>query len=85
MHIKQNRKCVACRESKNQKLMIRVARINDMYIIDENNKLGGRGAYICKNNKCLELTIKKKLLNRSFKSNLNNEVYELLGEYEQNN
>ena len=85
MHIKQNRKCVACRESKNQELMIRVARINDMYIIDENNKLGGRGAYICKNNKCLELTIKKKLLNRSFKSNLNNEVYELLGEYEQNN
>ena len=85
MHIKQNRRCVACREIRQQNEMLRIARINNEFIIDENNKLGGRGAYVCKNEICLDLTIKKKLLNRAFKSNLDVQIYERLGEYEQNN
>ena len=85
MHIKQNRRCVACRETKQQNEMLRIARINDEFIIDENHKLGGRGAYVCKDNNCINLTIKKRLLNRSFKANLDVQIYEKLGEYEQNN
>ncbi len=85
MHIKQDRRCVACRTCKQQNEMIRIARINDEYLIDEKNKLGGRGAYICKDDKCIELTIKKKLLNRAFKTNLNSQIYEKLGDYGQNN
>lgn len=85
MHIKQNRRCVACRESKQQNDMLRIARINGEYVIDLNNKLDGRGAYVCKDHKCLDLTIKKKLLNKSFKTNLDVQIYEKLGEYEQNN
>ena len=85
MHIKQNRKCVACRETKQQNEMLRIARTKNEYLIDENHKFGGRGAYICRNQNCLKLTIKKKLLNKSFKSNVNNEIYEKLEEYEQNN
>lgn len=85
MHIKQERRCVACRNSKQQHEMLRIARVNQEYLIDENNKLGGRGAYICKENKCIDLTIKKKLLNRAFKSNLDAIIYEKLGDYEQNN
>ena len=85
MHIKQERKCVACRNSKQQTEMLRIARVNQEYKIDHLNKLGGRGAYICKDKKCLELTIKKKLLNRAFKSNLDMQIYEELGDYEQNN
>ena len=64
--------------------MLRIARINQEYLLDENNKLGGRGAYICKDKMCIGLTIKKKLLNRAFKSNLDVSIYEKLGEYEQN-
>ena len=85
MHIKQERRCVACRQCKQQNSMLRIARVGNEYLIDVNHKLGGRGAYICKDLKCLELTKKKKLLNRSFKTNLNNEIYEKLGEYEQDN
>ena len=85
MHIKQNRRCVACRDSKQQNEMLRIARINNGYVIDEFNKLGGRGAYVCRNNSCIELTIKKRLLNRSFKTDLDVQIYEKLGEYEQNN
>lgn len=85
MHIKQNRRCVACRETKQQNEMLRIARINDEFLIDENHKLGGRGAYVCKDNNCINLTIKKRLLNRSFKANLDVQIYEKLGKYEQNN
>lgn len=85
MHIKSERRCVACRASKLQHDLLRIARINQIYEIDEKNKLGGRGAYVCKCKKCIELTIKKKLLNRAFKSNIDNQIYEKLGEYEQIN
>ena len=85
MHIKQERKCVACKLNKHQNEMLRIARINDEYMIDKKHNLGGRGAYVCCDPKCVELTIKKRLLNRSFKMNLDNKIYEMLGEYEQNN
>lgn len=85
MSIKQTRKCVACRECKMQTDLIRITRIDNEYMIDFKQKLGGRGAYICNDIKCIELTIKKKLLNRSFKSNIDNSIYEKLGDYEQNN
>ena len=85
MHIKQERRCVACRQNKQQNEMLRIARINNQYLLDCNHKLGGRGAYVCKDVNCINLTIKKKLLNRSFKSNIDVQVYEKLGEYEQNN
>ena len=85
MHTKQERRCVACKQSKQQNEMLRVARINNQYMLDVNHKLGGRGAYVCKDKKCIDLTIKKKLLNRSFKSNIDLSVYEMLGDYEQNN
>ncbi len=85
MHIKQNRKCVACRESKQQNEMLRIARIDNEFLIDEKNKLGGRGAYVCRDQACINLTIKKRLLNKSFKTNLDVQIYEKLGEYEQNN
>ena len=85
MHVKQERRCVACRNCKQQNEMLRIARINNQYALDADHKLGGRGAYVCKNDQCIGLTIKKKLLNRSFKTNLDIKIYEELGEYEQNN
>ena len=85
MHIKQERRCVACRNSKHQNEMLRIARVNNEYMLDFTHRLGGRGAYVCKDKQCVELTIKKKLLNRAFKTNVNASIYEILGEYEQNN
>lgn len=85
MHIKQERRCVACRQAKLQNEMLRIARVENEYFIDEQNKMQGRGAYICKDHNCIDLVLKKKLLNRAFKSNLGTLIYEKLGEYEQNN
>ncbi len=84
MHNKQERSCVACRQKKLQTEMLRIAKINGEFVLDEAQKLAGRGAYVCKTKSCLSLTIKKKQLNRAFKTNVPNEIYEKLGEYEQN-
>lgn len=85
MHIKNERRCVACRENRQQNNMLRIAKINKEFYIDETNKLGGRGAYICKDKKCIDLCIKKRLLNRAFKSNVSQSIYDKIGEYEKNN
>ena len=61
--------------------MLRIARINNEYFIDKNFKLNGRGANICNKAECINLTIKKRLLNKSFKSNLGAEIYDKLSEY----
>ena len=85
MHIKQTRRCVACRKENQQSEMLRIAKINNEYLLDKCNNLHGRGAYVCKSQECINLTIKKKLFNRSFKANIGDEIYKMLGEYEQNN
>lgn len=65
--------------------MLRLSRINGEFVFDYENRLGGRGAYVCKNEDCIKLVIKKRLFNRSFKSNIPIKVYENLEEYAQNN
>lgn len=85
MHTKKERKCVACRQTNQQNAMLRLARVNGEYMFDEKNKIGGRGAYVCKTNICIQNTIKKKLFNRAFKTNLDSKIYEELERYEQNN
>ena len=79
-----DRKCVACRQTKKQNDMLRVAKISGEFVLDLKQKLGGRGAYICKDKNCLNLTIKKHLLNKAYKMSVDNNIYIKLGEYEQN-
>lgn len=85
MHEKNFRRCVACRKTKHQNEMLRLACVGETYLFDYDNRLGGRGAYVCKSEDCIKLTIKKKQFNRAFKSNVPNEIYERLQEYAQNN
>ena len=85
MHIKKERRCVACRENKQQNDMLRIAKINDEFYIDITYKLGGRGAYVCKDRKCIDLCIKKRMLNRAFKMNVSQSIYDKIGEYEKDN
>lgn len=80
MHEKRERRCVACRNSKQQTELLRFAKISGTYTFDENQKLGGRGAYVCKNKDCIALTLKKHLFNKAFKCNLPQEVYSKLEE-----
>lgn len=73
------RTCIGCNEKKDKKDFIRIVKDNENNIsIDKTGKANGRGAYICDNIECLEKAIKNKRIEKSFKMNINNEVYEKL-------
>ena len=80
MDNKFERRCIGCRQVKLKQEMLKISRINNEYLIDESYKLNGRSAYICKNNECISKAIEKKLLNRAFKTNLD-EIYNKLRGY----
>ena len=71
------RKCVGCGEMIGKKGAVRVVRDKDGNIsVDPTGKKAGRGAYICKDKKCLELAQKGRKLERSFKCQIPVEIYE---------
>ncbi len=69
------RTCIACKECKPKKDLIRIVKTDLGFQLDKTGKLNGRGAYICNSDKCLELLIKNKSLNRAFKTNVSAEEY----------
>ncbi len=71
------RTCIACRKKFPQSELARVSLDKDGNIrLDEGKKNAGRGAYICKNTECMEKCIKTKALNRSYKKNISEKIYE---------
>ena len=74
------RQCLACRDMKPKNELIRVVKLanSNEFVFDSTGKLNGRGAYICNNDNCINLVIKKKLINRSYKTNISNDIYESL-------
>jgi len=79
MHTTFERRCIACRQTNLKQNLIRICRVDGEYIIDSTYKALGRSAYICKNNNCLNKVIDKKLLNRAFKTNLEDIYSKLRG------
>lgn len=47
--------------------------------LDEKARLFGRGAYVCKNEKCVALARKKKGFERCFKQRVEQEIYDECG------
>ena len=75
------RMCISCKEMKPKSDMLRIVRTPDGdYKLDTVGKLAGRGAYICDNPKCVELCIKKRLLNKVFSADIPAEIYTKIGE-----
>ena len=73
------RRCVACREVKNKSELIRTVRTPEgKFIIDTTGKANGRGAYLCKNEKCAVEAKKRHKLDGSFKLKVPDEVYDEL-------
>ena len=74
------RMCVCCRERKEKSELIKVVKTEKGFVVSNDDKIFGRGAYVCKNAKCIELAIKKRAFDRSFKQKLPDEIYALLKE-----
>ncbi len=75
------RMCIVCRGQSDKKTLLRIVKNKDGEIfVDTTGKANGRGAYVCKDKDCYEKLCKTKALNKSFKCNISNEVYDLIGE-----
>ena len=75
------RMCSVTRERFPKQELIRVVKTpeNDVKI-DESGKLNGHGAYIKKDLEVLAKAKKTKALNRSYKSNIQSEIYDKIGD-----
>jgi predicted RNA-binding protein YlxR (DUF448 family) len=72
--------CIACREMKGKKGLLRIVRDNAGVIsLDFKGKAAGRGAYICDSVGCVDKCLKKKLLNKVFSAEIPENVYEYIG------
>ena len=80
------RQCVGCGEMKSKKEMMRILKtLEGPIVLDVTGKKNGRGAYLCKQQSCLQKAIKGKGLERSFKMSIDQSVYESLQkEYDEN-
>ena len=75
------RMCVACREMKPKKDMLRIVKEPSGEIsIDFTGKKNGRGAYICSDFECIKKLKKQKILNRVFSTEISGEMYDKIEE-----
>ena len=73
------RKCTGCNEMKEKRELVRIVRDPEGLIsVDLTGKKSGRGAYICKDEKCLMKAQKAKRLERAFECEVPEEIYERL-------
>ena len=75
------RTCIACREEKPKKEMLRVVKNAAGEIrLDFSGKLPGRGAYVCGSEACIKKLKKYRLLNKAFSSEVAPDVYDAIEE-----
>ena len=69
------RMCVACREMRPKKELIRVVRTPEGEIVaDETGRRNGRGAYLCRSEGCLNKALKIEALDRALEQPLSEEA-----------
>jgi uncharacterized protein len=68
------RTCVACRESKPKRELLRIVRTPDGHVLlDATGKKAGRGAYLCAKLSCWENALKRKRLEQTFEVTISSE------------
>ena len=73
------RMCTGCMEMKPKKELIRVVRNSEGEVsVDLTGKKSGRGAYICKNEECLEKAFKTKRLSRNLDIPISEDIFNIL-------
>ena len=72
------RMCIACREMKEKRELLRIVKTVDGIKVDKTGKLSGRGAYICNSPTCAQKLVKGKLLNRTFEMAVSDETYQVV-------
>ncbi len=69
------RMCIACREKKPKKELIRIVANEGELFADETGKAQGRGAYICPTVECLDKAKKIKAFDRMLETKMSDDSY----------
>ena len=72
--MKPIRTCIVCRNKFEQNQLIKITKTKDGQICL--NGTQGRGAYICKNAECQKKMFEKRVLNKAFKKDISQTVYD---------
>lgn len=68
--------CIACRQMFDKKNLLRIVKNKEGNIfVDISGKANGRGAYICSDIECFKKLKKQKILNKTFKCIVDEQVY----------
>ncbi len=81
MNVKKQpqRTCIVCRNENAKRELVRIVKTKDGEIgLDLTGKKSGRGAYVCKGGECYKRLRAEKGLNRAFKINVSEEVYDCI-------
>jgi predicted RNA-binding protein YlxR (DUF448 family) len=66
------RMCVACREMRAKKDLMRIVRTAEGKLVpDTTGKMNGRGAYLCRDAACMNKAIKTRALERALEAPMN--------------
>jgi predicted RNA-binding protein YlxR (DUF448 family) len=74
------RRCVGCMQSKQKKELIRSVNADGKPLPDPTGKANGRGIYLCRDSKCLQLAMKKRAIQRGLKLSLSADETEKIAE-----
>lgn len=75
------RQCMGCNEKKPKPDLLRVVRAPDGSVsLDFTGKKSGRGAYICRDVRCLQKAVKTRRLSRSLACEIPDEVFAAMEE-----
>ena len=71
------RTCIVCRSKKDKNDLFRIVRDKDNnFFYDPTGKANGRGAYICKDEKCINKFLQRNFLQRAFRQSVEPETVE---------
>ena len=74
------RTCCVCRKKQDKKNMIRITLQDKILYVDNQKQHTGKGCYVCNSEECKKNIIAKKVLNRVYKYNIEQEQYNKLCE-----
>lgn len=69
------RMCIACREGRPKKELVRVVASENTLMPDETGKAHGRGAYLCPQVECLDKARKTKAFDRALETAMSEDAY----------
>ena len=72
--MRPQRKCIGCGNRADKDTLYRIVLSDGEPVIDEDQKMPGRGCYLCKKEKCIETAIKRKAFTRALKTEISNEA-----------